>query len=428
MGTNKKQDCNSVQAKKRKFLDFLSDWQNQHKEEYISNIKGFEHIKDGDYSDYLKWFEYVKYCIPPYFFTLIEKYFFNRNGLFFTLLRKIKKLFGKGQKDNEISKKENELIDKRIDELYDFDGFIKLSTVDSVPDVDLVKEKEEQDNPDIYYYQVKGVDEWWQSIPSKYQMIASSMFPHISNKKLKIYARRIFLAGVVYLPNIFDNLCKMAYEKKDPLLLSGLYYIMLDHGLRTLAKQFSSVLSTSTSQLNSSYMPSLVTNGISMLVQTSISKGYDKKADWKADFKNQENADLRSEVLATIKETKGKHGRPLIQRETFEIDNYLIGDKIALKKEIKKMLEEMKSDYYLAYLKKALIESEHLDKSIKFPIFFHAICQFADKDYEYDRAQRLDTMIEFNKEEFEKSEKPKIKTGREVIERWTKRLEAIPKK
>ena len=77
-------------------------------------------------------------------------------------------------------------------------------------------------------------------------------------------------------------------------------------------------------------------------------------------------------------------------------------------------------------MKKALIESEHLDKSIKFPIFFHAICQFADKDYEYDRAQRLDTMIVFKKEEFEKSEKPKIKTGREVIERWTKRLKAIP--
>ena len=426
METNKKQDCNSVQVKERKFLDFLIDWQKQHKEEYVSNIEGFKHIKDGDYSDYLKWTGYVKSCIPPYFFTLIEKYFFYRHGFFFSLSRKIKKIFGKGQKDTEIYTKENELIDERIDELYDFDGFIKLSVVNGVPDVDLVKEKEGQDNPVVYYYQVRGVDEWWQSIPSKYQMIASSMFPHISDKNLKIYTRRIFLAGVVYLPNIIDNLCKLAYEKKDSLLLSGLYYIMLDHGLRTLAKQFSSVLSTSTSPLNSSYLPSLVTNGISMLVQTSISKGYDKKADWKADFKNQENANLRSEVLTTIKETKGKHGRPLIQRETFEIDNYLVGDKIALKKEIKKMLEEMKNDYYLAYLKKALIESIHLDENITFPEFFHAICQFADKDYEYDRAQRLDTMIVLKNEEFKKSEKPTLKTGREVIERWTKRLKAIP--
>ena len=403
MDANMKQDFSTMHhAKQSGFLDYLCDWKKQHEEEYFSFRKGFEQIDGGDNSVYTRLFEMAKSCIPPYFFTMLMN------------------VFGIEDTESEISEEEKALIDGIVDELYEFDGFVKLGVVDGEFEVDLVKEKGESDNPNVAYVRIKGIDEWWQSVPVQYRMVASLMFSGVAEKELKLCARRVFIAAYAYSPFVIDKMCDLAYEEKDPLLLSGLYYIMLEHGFRNMAKQLGGILSLP--NMMGLFMPSLVSNTIGKMAQTSIANGFDKKADWKADFKKNENKDLRREVMATIEETAGKHGRPHLQQERHDIDDHLIGDKSAVKQEISNILANMEHDYELAFLKEALIQSNHLDDDISFSKFHHAICTFAEKDYKYDRAQRMDTTINFRSQEFETSKKPRLMRGRRLVRIWTKRL------
>lgn len=179
-----------------------------------------------------------------------------------------------------------------------------------------------------------------------------------------------------------------------------------------------------TSNIKSLFLPLLVTSTIGGMAQLSIFRGFDKKSDWKKDFKMNEDADVRREVMATMEETAGKPGRPRLQRETHDIENYLLGDKPAVKQEISSILAEMEYDYDLAFLKEALIQSNHLE-DIPFSTFYHAICELTEKDYKYDRAQRMDTQIKFYSDEFKTSKKPRMMRGRKLVRYWTKRFSSI---
>ena len=63
-----------------------------------------------------------------------------------------------------------------------------------------------------------------------------------------------------------------------------------------------------------------VKSAIGKLTKDSISQGYDSKSDWKNDFKNFEDPELRREVMQTIEETPGRKGRPHLEQEEFCID------------------------------------------------------------------------------------------------------------
>ena len=109
----------------------------------------------------------AKSCIPPYFFTMLMN------------------VFGIEDTESEISEEEKALIDGIVDELYEFDGFVKVGVVDGEFEVDLVKEKGESDNPNVAYVRIKGIDEWWQSVPVQYRMVASLMFSGVAEKDYK---------------------------------------------------------------------------------------------------------------------------------------------------------------------------------------------------------------------------------------------------
>ena len=168
MDANMKQDFSTMHhAKQSGFLDYLCDWKKQHEEEYFSFRKGFEQIDGGDNSVYTRLFEMAKSCIPPYFFTMLMN------------------VFGIEDTESEISEEEKALIDGIVDELYEFDGFVKVGVVDGEFEVDLVKEKGESDNPNVAYVRIKGIDEWWQSVPVQYRMVASLMFSGVAEKDYK---------------------------------------------------------------------------------------------------------------------------------------------------------------------------------------------------------------------------------------------------
>lgn len=125
----------------------------------------------------------------------------------------------------------------------------------------------------------------------------------------------------------------------------------------------------------------------------------------------------------TLGNTKGKHGRRSFQQEEQSIDDILIADdKQALKKSILAALNDMEHEYETAYIKTALIRSHHLDPHISFSLFIRAICTFSGREYKYDPAQRVDTVIYHDEKEFMASKNSKWQRGRRIVSYLTKCL------
>lgn len=228
------------------------------------------------------------------------------------------------------------------------------------------------------------------------------------------------------MDEIICNLCDLALEKQDPILLSGLYYIVLDHGLRNTSKLMSNDMSSMGAQ--SMLIPTLVTNVVGKLVSTSVSKGYDKKADWKKDAKEYSNTDIQREVTAELAATPGRHGRHRIQQETLSLDDILIAkDKPALKETIMVALNDMEHEYETAYIKVALIHSGHMDKDMGFEPFLRAVNSFSGKEYKKDPVQRLNSEIVYDfREKLENPKTSKYQRGRRIILYLSDRFNSIP--
>lgn len=118
----------------------------------------------------------------------------------------------------------------------------------------------------------------------------------------------------------------------------------------------------------------------------------------------------------TLNNTKGKHGRRTFQQEEQSIDDILIADdKQALKKAILAALDDMEHEYETAYIKTALIRSHHLDPHISFSLFIRAICTFSGREYKYNPAQRVDTVIYREEKKFMTSKNSKWQRGRRIV-------------
>ena len=118
----------------------------------------------------------------------------------------------------------------------------------------------------------------------------------------------------------------------------------------------------------------------------------------------------------TLNNTKGKHGRRTFQQEEQSIDDILIADdKEALKTAILAALNNMEHEYETVYIKAALIRSRHLKPHTSFSLFIRAICTFSGREYKYDPAQRVDTVIYHDEKEFITSKNSKWQRGRRFV-------------
>ena len=153
----------------------------------------------------------------------------------------------------------------------------------------------------------------------------------------------------------------------------------------------------------------------------------DKKAEWTKQIKDIEDAELKQVMKNTLGNTKGKHGRRTFQQEEQSIDDILIADdKEALKTAILAALNNMEHEYETAYIKAALISSHHLEPHTSFSLFLRAICTFSGREYKYDPAQRVDTVIYHDEKEFMTSKSSKLQRGRRIVSYLTGIFENIP--
>ena len=131
-----------------------------------------------------------------------------------------------------------------------------------------------------------------------------------------------------------------------------LYYVCYDHGLSKSAMALSKV-SLGTKQ--TSYIRESVKAIVESLVETSITKGLDKKTEWTKQSKGIEDSELRQAIKTTLANTQGKHGRrTILQEERSLADTLIADDKWTLKDAIQTALNDMEHDYETAYIKTAL--------------------------------------------------------------------------
>ena len=274
------------------------------------------------------------------------------------------------------------------------------------------KDQSEEDNEHLYVPSVTA-QEFWESLPSFVQMAVFTFGKGHSADELATLSKRIMLSAIQALPEIFVKLRDQIHAGSNPLLMCTLYYVCFDHGLPRSAMALSKV-SLGAKQI--SYIRESVKAVVVKLMETSVTNALDKKSEWTKLNKGVEDAELKQAMKNTLGNTKGKHGRRTVQQEEQGIDDILIADdKKALKAAILAALNNMEHEYETAYIKAALIRSHHLEPHVSFSLFLRAICTFSGREYKYDPAQRVDTIIYHDEKEFMTSKSSKWQRGRRIV-------------
>ena len=88
-------------------------------------------------------------------------------------------------------------------------------------------------------------------------------------------------------------------------------------------------------------------------------------------------------------------------------------------------LNDMEHEYETAYIKAALIRSHHLEPHTSFSVFLRAISAFSGREYKYDPAQRVDTVIYHDEKKFMTSKSSKWQRGRRIVSYLVEIFDAI---
>lgn len=280
----------------------------------------------------------------------------------------------------------------------------------------------EEDDEHIYVPSV-AAQEFWESLSSFVQMVVFTFGRGHSVDELAALLKRIMLSAIQALPEIFVKLRDQIHAGSNPLLMCALYYLCYDHGLPRSAMALSKV-SLGAKQI--SYIRESVKAVVVKQMEASVTNALDKKAEWTKQIKDVEDAELKQAMKNTLGNTKGKHGRRTFQQEAQSIDDILIADdKETLKMAILTSLNDMEHEYETAYIKAALIRSHHLNPHISFSVFLRAISAFSGREYKYDPAQRVDTVIYREEKKFMTSKNSKWQRGRRIVSYLVEIFDAI---
>lgn len=404
----------------RDALDKVYSWKSEHTEEYSRFFLDMMKIMRNDFSQLERIFKMAAKYVP------------------ISVLIECQKLFVPNT-DTILSDDEKTAMAIRVvDEMMAFTGYLRLGFYS-----DVVGEDKDETNEDLFlireyclvdkdmsaedaehlYIPNVSAKEFWDSLPSLVQMAVFNFSKGHTAEELATISKRIMLSVIHALPEMFFKLRDEIFEGRNTLLMCTLFYICFDHGLPKSAMALSKV-SLGDKQL--SVVRESFKTVIANLVGTSITQGLDKKAEWTKQSKEIENIELRQTIKNALDNTKGKHGRRTIQQEELSIDDILISeDKDALKEAISVALNDMEHEYETAYIKAALLRTNHLVPSVSFATFLRAINQFSGRKYKYDPAQRTDSFIVYEKKQFYTSKSSKWQRGRRIVEYLTNIFDAV---
>lgn len=394
----------------RNALDKVYSWKQEHPEDYSRFSLDMMKIMRNDFSQLERIFKMAAKYVPT------------------SVLIECQKLLTPNT-DTILSDDEKTAVAVRIvDEMMEFTGYLRLGLYSEVIGGDkdetnedlffirefcLVDKDMSEEDADHLYIPNVSAKEFWDSLPSLVQMAVFNFSKGHTAEELATISKRIMLSAIHALPEMFFRLRNEIFEGRNTLLMCTLYYICFDHGLPRSAMALSKVC---LSEKQLSIMREGVKAVIANLAETSITQGLDKKAEWTKHSKDIEDVELRQTIKNALANTKGKHGRRTVQQEEHSLDDILIAeDKLALKEAILTALNSMEHGYETAYIKAALLRTNHLSPNVSFATFLRAINQFCGHEYKYDPAQRVDSFITINHKEFAVSGSSKWQRARRII-------------
>lgn len=359
--------------KNKDFLYFIYEWKNH-------NNSTYEELFGNGKDSYTQLFNLALQCIPEEFKDICKeqlgkaskKYsLINVKFLFINLLAKLTK------------SKKRKILDRNIKNYYDFDGY--LSIVHG--NVNFVKEKENSEDQKVLYYRIPKINDWWAGLPLELRSTARVFFG-CSEESLKMKARHIMIAAICCLKDILDNLCNLAYKEKNPLLLSGLSYVMIGHGLidflLSLNTMESNLKETDTS------ISKIINCAACYFVSESISNSYDTKKEWVNKVSQYQNEYIRN----IITNFKGKPGRPLkIRQISFPDEIFISENKPDLINAIIDSFNEIEKEYQISYIKTALLLTNHLGTKTSLRSFCEALSYISGKDCGYRYTKKVDNIL-----------------------------------
>ena len=404
----------------RDALDKVHSWKQEHQDDYSRFSLDMMKMMRNDFSQLERIFKMAAKYVPT------------------SVLIECQKLLTPNT-DTILSDDEKTAVAVRIvDEMMEFTGYLRLGLYSEVIGGDkdetnedlffirefclVDKDMSEEDAEHLYIPNVSA-KEFWDSLPSLVQMAVFNFSKGHTAEELATISKRIMLSAIHALPEMFFRLRDEIFEERNTLLMCTLYYICFDHGLPKSATALSKV-SLNDKQL--SIMRESVKTIIVNLVETSVTQGLDKKAEWTKQSKEIEDIEFRQTIKNALANTKGKHGRRIIQQEELSIDDILIAeDKSALKGAILSALNDMEHEYETAYIKAALLRTNHLAPNVSFATFLRAVNHFSGREYKYDPAQRVDSFITINHKEFVVSSSSKWQRARRIVSGLVERFEKI---
>lgn len=394
----------------REAMDRVYSWKQEHPDEYSRFSVEMMKVERNDFSCLERIFKMAVGFAPTH--VLIE----------------CRKLLAPDSEEILSADERAAATSRVIDELMGLKGYLRFGVyTETVGDKDApdqaeqflirefsLSEKDQSEEDDEHFY-VPSVtaQEFWESLPSFVQMAVFTFGKGHSADELATLPKRIMLSAIQALPEMFVKLCDQIHAGSNPLLMCTLYYLCYDHGLPRNAMALSKV-SLGTKQI--SYIRESVKAVVVKLMETSVTNALDKKAEWTKQIEDVEDTELKQAMKNTLRDTKGKHGRRTFQQEELSIDDILIADdKQALKEAILMALNDMEHEYETAYIKAALIRSHHLEPHTSFSLFLRAISTFSGREYKYDPAQRVDTVIYHDEKVFMTSKSSKWQRGRRIV-------------
>ena len=404
----------------RDALDKVHSWKQEHQEDYSRFSLDMMKMMHNDFSQLERIFKMTAKYVP------------------ISVLIECQKLLTPNT-DAILSDDEKTAVAVRIvDEMMAFSGYLRLGLYSEViggdkdeTNEDLIlireyglvdKDMSEEDDEHLYIPYVSA-KEFWDSLPSLVQMAVFNFSKGHTAEELATISKRIMLSAIHALPEMYFRFREEIFEERNTLLMCTLYYICFDHGLPKSATALSKV-SLNDKQL--SIVRESVKTIVVNLVETSVTQGLDKKAEWTKQSKEIEDIEFRQTIKNALANTKGKHGRRIIQQEELSIDDILIAEnKTALKETILVALNNMEHEYETAYIKAALLRTNHLDSKTSFATFLRAVNHFSGREYKYDPAQRVDSFITINHKEFSVSGCSKWQRARRIVSGLVERFEKI---
>ena len=404
----------------RDALDKVHSWKQEHQDDYSRFSLDMMKMMRNDFSQLERIFKMAAKYVPT------------------SVLIECQKLLTPNT-DTILSDDEKTAVAVRIvDEMMEFTGYLRLGLYSEVIGGDkdetnedlffirefclVDKDMSEEDAEHLYIPNVSA-KEFWDSLPSLVQMAVFNFSKGHTAEELATISKRIMLSAIHALPEMFFRLRDEIFEERNTLLMCTLYYICFDHGLPKSATALSKV---SLNDKQISIVRESVKTIIVNLVETSVTQGLDKKAEWTKQSKEIEDIEFRQTIKNALANTKGKHGRRTILQEELSIDNILIAqDKSALKGAILSALNDMEHEYETAYIKAALLRTNHFAPNVSFATFLRAVNHFSGREYKYDPAQRVDSFITINHKEFVVSSSSKWQRARRIVSGLVERFEKI---